>query len=190
MAVNFLNLLPPEIVNTIVEHVGLEEYLPLKMTCKAMAAHMPMSLQATMRKYPPPELQAPSIPEWKRLAYFARLLDRLEHHLRKDAPRARRKILLCTECARYKPLERFLDNDRKPVSCVKDGWGRQLRGEISARSCMDCETDYRDGEAFRYGGKKLFYCPDCQTKKPYADRIHYCPNCLHWRCRDCEAVHD
>ena len=123
--VNFSNILPPEMILEIVKQVDIMDYLSLKLSCKALAAHMPQTLRTLVKTLPTPrefiETDGAHNDDWYAHYCFhhesvTRLLHSLEDKMRIGSPSACRVPLLCNKCDRHKPLSSFVDAHRAPVN--------------------------------------------------------------------------
>lgn len=188
VAVNFLNLLPPEVVANIISHVRPRDYLCIKMVCKALSAHAPLTITSFHRKQNPlpthdkvchyiQELCAtrdtgceyPSHLRHEKISErtaITTILKQVEEDHMMGPPRYDPEYLLCTRCNRHRPRRTFIDSQRKPMP---SGDLFKLDGTFenaapSKRKCIPCRMRSTRWYKAKHYFRREFLLVDDQKK--------------------------
>lgn len=178
-----LDILPPEIVLNILNKVEVDDYLVVKLTCKAFNTYLPETLSSKARAahsehsgnictfclgkrddsawtgygrdltQPLIMLKCP-----KRIVLNAHV--RLESSIRSIG---QRKHLLCTDCGLHKLRAKFADNQAGKRLYITNVDGKKLFG----RTCVACgvgnyQFSYGRYGTFLLGKKKVIACRFCK----------------------------
>lgn len=195
-AINFLQILPPESIANIVAHVGPEEYLQLKLTCRAMAAHMPAVIMDVYDDHNPspipkhcPRCGSKTCESFEERHWVQRqakrrsilkILNQVENDMMKAPSRFSPRVLRCTSCNQLKAKNQFIDAQRKQVRSALFGGEvkEEEKGHLADRSCIECGISSRSGRAMQYtmrdsilvDGEKKFACCVCQKMFALSNR--------------------
>lgn len=99
------DVLPPELIGTVAKIVDIEEYLSMKLTCKAINACMPRLLPELVRD----ECRlGPKHPKYRCID----LHKHLEHLLTRDRSWRSLDSIICADCGMVRRKTQFQDSQR------------------------------------------------------------------------------
>lgn len=191
---NLLDVFPPETIFNIVEHVEIEDYLSLKLTCRRMAAHMPKTLLALVRGLEVPTeykrnstmyRRTESGDAQKRRQFLREVVTTCLHHVENrmiaSMPSDYSRNLLCSWCGRHKLPGCYMDEKKAPINyqrvarfmnpeCLMESDKRRAR----TRRCLDCMHSLPSCDhwlsKFKYGGEHSFCCEICRSVLKIAEK--------------------
>lgn len=170
----------------IASFVGLQEYMQLKLTCRAMNTHMPARLRGVYRKQHPLSVccrnqgctqDQIAIKQYIATARtdFNNTLHQIENDMEKSSKYFKPRTLRCTVCKSLKSRDCFIDSQRASVhSTYASTDSRQRRITRNRRVCIQCGIRrkvlkgkcYTLRDSILVNKKKMFVCHICRAVDP------------------------